>query len=167
MKNTVEISQDVNNAIAVMRNASKWMKESGKIVSKWWDLKNLNSKFLLNYAKPEEFYVALVDSKPAVAAILQLSQSAQDWKSVDKGKSKSALYMHWLCVSREFAGIGMPKIMVDFAEQHAKQNNVKFLRADTNADVMKLRKIYENLGFELVTIEQEDYRRTAFYQKNA
>ncbi len=29
----------------------------------------------------------------------------------------------------------------------------------------KLRKIYENLGFHLVATIQEDYRKTAFYQK--
>ena len=164
-KKNVEIVQDVDKSISVMRNSSKWMKKSEKTVSKWWDLKNLNSKFLLKYAKPGEFYVVLADNKPAAAAILQLSQNAQDWKSVGKGKSKSALYIHWLCVSREFARMGMPKIIIDFAKQHAKQNNVKLLRVDTNAEEMKLRKIYEDLGFKLVSIEQEGYRRTAFYEE--
>ncbi len=78
------------------------MKEKNIPISKWWDLKNLNKGFLLQYAKPEEFYVVLVDSKPATAAILQMNQNAQDWKNVDKNKSKKALYIHWLCVSKEF-----------------------------------------------------------------
>ncbi|MEK7451230.1 MAG: GNAT family N-acetyltransferase, partial [Patescibacteria group bacterium] len=76
-----------------------------------------------------------------------------------------ALYVHYLCVHRDFAGTGLPKLMIDFAAQKALENNIKLLRVDTNASMMKLRKIYEELGFTLVGIEQEDYRKTAFYQK--
>ena len=69
-------------------------------------------------------------------------------------------------VERQYASTGMPKLLVDFAEQKAIENNIDFLRADTNAQIMKLRNVYENIGFSLVSIEQEDYRQTAFYQKS-
>lgn len=55
--------------------------------------------------------------------------------------------------------------MIDFAEKKTLENNINLLRVDTNADEMKLRKIYEKLGFSLVLVEKEDYRNTAFYQK--
>lgn len=161
----VKVVQDIDKAIFVMQDAGKWLEETGKKPSKWWQLKNLNRKFLLQYAKPQEFYVALVDRKPAAAAVLQLSQNAQDWQSVDKGKPQKALYIHWLCVHRDFRGKNMSKVMVDFSEQLAKDKGAGLLRADTNAKETKLRKIYEDLGFRLVEIEQEDYRKTAFYQK--
>ncbi len=152
---SLEIVQDVNQAISVIRNAARWLKDSGKNPSKWWQLKNLNRKFLFRYVKPNEFYVILVNKKPAAAAILQLSQNAQDWKHVDKNRPQPALYIHWLCVHRQFAGRGLPKIMVDFAAKLAKENNINLLRADTDADETKLRKIYRS-----------DSRRTAFYQKS-
>ena len=161
----VKVIQGIDKAIFVMRDAGKWLEETGKKPSKWWRLENLNRKFLLQYAKPQEFYVAQVDGKPAAVAILQFSQNAQDWQSVDKGKPRKALYIHWLCVHRDFRGKNMPKVMVDFAEQLAKEKGVEFIRADTNAEETKLRKIYEDLGFRLVAVEQEDYRKTAFYQK--
>jgi len=164
-KKPIRIIQNVNQTISVMRDAGKWLLESGKKPSKWWQLQNLNRKFLFQYAKQEEFFVGLVDNKPAVAAILQIDQKAQNWKSIDKGTPQLALYIHWLCVHRQFAGMGLPKAMVDFATQLAKERNIKLLRADTNAKEMQLRKIYENLGFRLVGVEQEDYRKTAFYQK--
>ena len=166
-RKSIKIIQDVDRAILVMRNAGKWLEESGKKPSKWWRSENLNRKFLLRYAKPEEFYVALVDDKPVAAAILQLSQNAQAWKSVDKDNPRLALYIHWLCVHRESAGMGLPKVIVDFAERLARKHNVNLLRADTNAEEMKLRKIYEDLEFSLITVEQEDYRKTAFYQKRS
>ena len=162
----IEIIQDMDQAISVLRNVSRWMEDSGKNPSKWWKLENLNSDFLSQYAKPEEFYVVLVDRKSAAAAIIQANQNSQDWSFIDKGKSTTAMYIHWLCVDRQFAGMGLPKIMVDFAEQQARDRNIKFLRVDTNADEMKLRSIYEKLGFHLVTIKKEDYRKTAFYQKD-
>ena len=152
-------------AISVMRNAGKWLLESGKKPSKWWQLQNLNREFLLEYAKLEEFYVGTIRDKGAVAAILQFSQTSQDWQSIDKNNPKPALYIHWLCIDPKFAGMGLPKLMIDFAAQKAQSNNVNLLRADTNASEMKLRKIYEELGFDLVGIGQEDYRQTAFYQK--
>lgn len=160
-----KVVQDIDKAIYVMHNAGKWLLETGKNPSKWWQPQNLNRGFLLQYAKPQEFFVALVNGKPAAAAILQSAQGAHDWQDIDKGRPQSALYIHWLCVDRQFAGMGLPKLMIDFAKRHAQEKNIKLLRVDTNADEMKLRKIYEDLGFHLVTIEQEDYRKTAFYQK--
>ena len=164
-KSSVKVVQNMDKAISIMRSASKWMKESGLHVSKWWSLENLNKDFLLQYAKPEEFYVILVDSKPAAAAILQPSQNAQNWKNVDKNKAKHAMYIHWLCVSKEFRGKKIPKFMIDFAAKLAKENGIKLLLADTNAEKIKLMKIYKNLGFNLVAKLQEDYRKTAFYEK--
>ena len=148
-----------------MRDAGKWLEETDRKTSKWWQLKNLNRKFLFQYANPKEFYAALIDERPAAAAILQVSQNAQDWQSIDKDKPPKALYIHWLCVHRDFRGKNIPKKIVDFAEKLAKKSGVKLLRADTNAKEMKLRKVYESLGFKLAALEQEGYRKTALYQK--
>jgi len=161
----IKIVQDMDKSISVMYNVGKWLDESGKKPSKWWKPENLNRDFLLQYAKTDEFYVVLVNGKKAAAAILQFNQNSQDWKCIDKNELVPALYIHWLCVARQYSGRGLPKVIVDFAEQQAINKGIRFLRVDTNAQEMKLRKIYENLGFDLISIEQEDYRQTAFYQK--
>src|SRR3989344_423454 len=158
------IVQNMDQAIAVMHGVGKWTEESGMNPSKWWKPENLNQEFLLQYIKPEEFYVALADGEPAAAEILQTSQDAQDWQNIDKEKLRPALYIHWLCVDRKFAGKGLPKVMIDFAKRFANEKGLNLLRVDTSADETKLRKVYEDLGFKLVAEEQEDYRKTAFYQ---
>ncbi len=163
---SITIIQDMDQAIRVMRNAGEWMKESGKNPSKWWQLKSLNQEFLLQHAKQEEFYVGLVGGVPAVAAVFILLKDNPDWKSVDKDHSQRALYIHWLCVERQFVGKGFPKLMVDFGGRLAKKNGVVLLRLDANADEKKLQDIYEDFGFRLVGTKQEDYRKTAFYQKS-
>lgn len=159
----IKIVNNIDQAILVMRDAGKWLEESGKKPSKWWQLQNLNRDFLLHYAKPEEFYVALVDGTPAGAMILQFTQTAQEWPSLDN--NDRSLYVHWLCVAREFAGQGLPKMLIDFAEKYAHKHGATQLRLDTNASEMKLRSIYEQLGFVLVTEVKEDYQTTALYQK--
>ena len=100
----ISIVKDMDRAIEVMSGIGKWMEKSGQNPSKWWKPENLNRKFLLQYAKPEEFFVALADRKPAAAAILQFSQNAQDWKNIDKDNPQKSLYIHWFCVGREFGG---------------------------------------------------------------
>ena len=57
---TLNIIQNVDQAIFVFRDAGKWLLESGKKLSKWWQLRNLNKKFLFEYAKPEESYVGVI-----------------------------------------------------------------------------------------------------------
>lgn len=161
----MKIIQDLDQAVAVMRSVGTWMNASGKNPSKWWLLRNLNRMFLLRHAKEDEFYVGLAGGVPAVAAALMIIDNNEDWKSIDKGIPKKALYIHWLCVDRRFAGRSLPKQMVDFAARLAKKNGVGLLRLEANADKKKLQDIYEDLGFRLVGTKQEDYRRTAFYQK--
>jgi hypothetical protein len=122
---SVKFTQDMDLAISVMRNAGEWLLGSGKNSSKWWQPQNMNREFLLRYANPEEFYAGLVDEKPGVAAILQFDQRNQDWTSVNKNQPQKALYIHWLCVHRQFASKGLPKIMIDFATKKALENNFK------------------------------------------
>jgi GNAT superfamily N-acetyltransferase len=163
---TVEVIQDIEQAIPVLSNVSRWMLESGMNPSRWWHPDNMNKTFLLKYAEPEEFYVALVDGKPAAVEVLQWDQRNQDWGRVDKEESPPALYIYWLCVDREFAGQDLPKVMVSFAEEVAISRNVSLVRVDTNASEMRLREIYEDLDFQLVATEQDNYRATAFYQRS-
>jgi ribosomal protein S18 acetylase RimI-like enzyme len=160
----ITVEKDMDRAIGVMREASRWLSETGKPVSKWWKLENLNLSFLCQYARPEEFYVLSVDSQPAAAAILQISQNAQDWQVVDREGNHKALYVHWLCVGYDFHGQGLSQKMIDFAKELAREQNITMLRADTNASEDKLRDVYESLGFQLVTILKEDYRQTALYE---
>lgn len=161
----MKIIQDMDRAIGVMRSAGTWLAVSGKNPSKWWKLENLNRTFLLKHAKIDEFYVGMIGGIPAVAAVLMIINDNQDWKTIDKDNPQRALYIHWLCVDRQFAGQGLPKVMVDFSQRLAKKNGISMLRLDAKADKEKLQDIYEDLGFRLVGTKQEDYRTSAFYQK--
>lgn len=165
--NSVNIIQDIDKSIEVMLDAAKWLESSGKEPSVYWQSKNMNRQYLSKHAEPNEFYVAMIQDQPAASMILQNSERNQSWQAVDGSKPKKALYVHWLCVNREYAGKNLPRTMIDYAVQKAKSMNLKLLRLDTQADNIKLCQIYEKLGFHLTGRETDDKGfRTAFYLLN-
>jgi hypothetical protein len=91
---TILFVQDVDQSIQVMHNVGSWMEISGLQPSKWWNPANMNRKFLLQHADPNEFFVALVDGQPAASMVLQESERNQSWRTVDGEYSKTALYIH-------------------------------------------------------------------------
>lgn len=163
----ITIVQDVDMALSVLHEVGTWLETSGKNPNKWWQPQHMNRDFMLQQAEPNEFYVALVDNIPAAAVILQDNQRNQDWHYIDKEKEVKALYIHWLCVARKFAGQDLPKVLIAFATEFAKKNNLSVLRLDTNAEEKKLMEMYKKLGFHLMGIDKEDYRNAAFFQKEA
>jgi len=158
------IVRDMKSSLLVMKEASKWLEESGKNPNKWWQQKNLTPEFLLRFVKAEEFYVVMIHGVPAASAVLQITDSNQ-WEIIDGNKPAKALYIHWLCVSRQFAGTGLPARLIEHAEKLARMSDVSLIREDTNADEPKLTNIYASHGFILVRVLDEGYRNTAYYQK--
>lgn len=162
--NNIEIINDMDKSIKVMFEAGTWMKDNGHEYSEWWDPNNMNKTFLSLHAEPNEFFVALVGEKAAASVILQDNERNQSWKYVDKNNPQKALYVHWLCVSRQFSGTGLPSKMITFAKEYAKKRSLSLLRLDTQADEPKLCNLYEGLGFYLVDIDHTDTHPTAFFQ---
>jgi len=160
-----EIVQNADKAIAVMQNVSMWMQGEGMHLSEWWQPQNMNPDFLFHHVEPNEFYTAIVDGKPVASVVLQDSERNQSWKSIDGVNPQRALYVHWLCVARDFSGKGFSKVMVEFAAEEAKKRGFKLLRLDTDANEPKLCELYESLGFQLMGTEQEGDHKTAFYQR--
>lgn len=162
---TIEIRADAPAAIEVIKHVGTWMLEAGLHPSEWWLPENMNSDFLGEYAQPDEFFVVTMDGEPAASAIIQTEQNAQDWSSVDGVDTPPALYVHWVAVARKFAGQGLPRILIDFAEEQARLKDRPVIRLDTNADEPKLRALYESLGFTSVGIIDEGDERTVLYEK--
>lgn len=160
----ITVVQDMDKAVAVMREAGNWLLTSGKNPNKWWHPDSLTTDFLLRYVKPHEFYVITVDGISAAAVVLQITDTPQ-WNHIDGDHPKRALYIHWLCVARKFAGKGMPSRLIALAEATARDKKLRFLRVDTNADEPKLRRMYESWGFVGIAERNEGYRKTIFYQK--
>lgn len=165
-KRNVEIITDLDKAIEVLRDASRFMSDTGKSVSKWWSLENLNKEFLLQHTKPDEWFVALIDGKPASCVVLQQNDiNKEDWSHVAEGKHEDSLYVHWLATHRDFAGQNASKILMDYAEELARKKGLSLVRLDVDSSNDKLREIYDKLDYKHILDKDEGYRTTSFYQK--
>lgn len=61
--------------------------------------------------------------------------------------------------------MNLPKTMIEFATRYVHKKSLKLLRLDADASKEKLMKIYEDLDFRLMGIDQEKDRSTAFFEK--
>jgi ribosomal protein S18 acetylase RimI-like enzyme len=148
----------------VLSECCKWLESTGKY-SEHWQSKNMHRQFMLQYTEESEFYVILREKNPVATMVLQDNQRNQSWACVDGKEDIKALYVHWLCVHPEYRGIGLPKILIDFAEKKSVEIGRRILRLDADAKIPQLMKIYRDLGFDLVHIEEEKESKIAFFQK--
>jgi GNAT superfamily N-acetyltransferase len=158
------ILQDMDKAIEVMFNVGNWMENSGLETGEWWKPENMNREFLLKHTEPNEYFVITIDDKPAASMVLQETERNQSWKPIDGETPQKALYIHWVCVNRDFAGKGLSKKLIDFAKNEAQKRGFSRLRLDTIAEEKKLCAVYEKIGFVLMGSEKEGEHLTAFYQ---
>lgn len=163
-KQSIKIIQNPDIAIDIMYKVGQWLVDTGLNPEEYYLPENMNKEYLLKHVEPEEFYVVLINDKPAASVILQENERNQSWECVDGKDKKEALYIHWLTVNREFAGQGLPRIVLDFAIGQAKKRGYKLIRLDTIASQPKLRKVYDNLGFTPVHIGEGEFEDTVFYE---
>lgn len=161
----IEIRPDMDASIEVIRHAGAWLQETKGETSEWWDPEVVSADFLSPHAKPDEFFVAFVDGRPAATAIIQATQDMQDWSSVDGEAEPNALYIHYVATEREFASQGLVTYLMDKAIQLAKERGIPVLRLDTNADEPKLCDLYEAHDFVSVGIVPEEGHRTVLYER--
>lgn len=137
------LSGDIDATINIMKEVTNWGQSVGLKV--WKDEDITKEKLMLN-TNEGDFYIGQVSDDNACCMILQWNDTIF-WP---KAKDNEAGYIHKLCVRRKYSGIGLSKEMVQFAIEECKKRNLKYLRLDTGWHKMKLRNLYESLGFELV-----------------
>lgn len=153
------VYNQVEEAISVMKEVAKWGREQGFRV--WLDEWLTPEELLTDEAKPENFCIGEIDGKIACAFILQRSDSDY-WKD---SSDVQAVYLHKLCVRREYAHRNMTKIVIEAIKEECRKHGIKYIRLDTGLDEKVVRKIYLNAGFKIVDIIDFDNGRSmALYE---
>lgn len=153
------VCNKLEEAIAVMKEVAKWGREQGYRV--WPDEWLTPDELITEDAKPENFCIGKIDGKTACAFILQNSDS-EYWKD---SSNAEAVYLHKLCVKREYAHRNMAKLVVEAIKEECRKNDIKYIRLDTGLDEKVVRKIYLNAGFKIVDIIDFDNGRSmALYE---
>ena len=151
-----------DEAIKVMKEVARWGRERGFRV--WLDEWLTPKELITEVAKPENFCIGKVDRKIACAFILQKSDSDY-WKD---SSEVQAVYLHKLCVKREYAHRNMTKLVVEAIREECRKKGIKYIRLDTGLDEKVVRKIYLNAGFKIVDIiDYDNGRSIALYEKSS
>ena len=159
MENIEIVYNQLDAAIAVMREVAQWGREKGFRV--WLDEWLTPEELLTDEVKPENFYIGTVDGKTACAFILQRRDS-EYWKD---SSEVQAVYLHKLCVKREYAHRNMSRLVVEAIKEECRKNGIKYIRLDTGLDEKVVRKIYLNAGFKIVDIiDYDNGRSVALYE---
>ena len=122
------IYNQLEESISIMKEVAKWGREQGFQV--WLDEWLTPAELLTDEAKSENFCVGKVDGKTACAFILQNSDS-EYWKD---SSDVQAVYLHKLCVKREYAHRNMTKAVVEAIKEECRKNGIKYVRLDTGLD---------------------------------
>lgn len=153
------VYNQVEKAVSVMREVAKWGRENGFRV--WLDEWLTPEELVTDEAKPENFCVGVINGKIACAFILQRSDSAY-WKD---SFDVQAVYLHKLCVKREYAHRNMTGLVVEAIKEECRKKGIKYIRLDTGLDEKVVRKIYLNAGFKIVDIiDYDNGRSVALYE---
>ena len=136
----------VDEAISVMKEVAEWGRNEGFRV--WLDEWLTPEELLTEEAKSDNFYIGKVNGKTACAFILQHSDVTY-WGNRPLNE---AVYLHKLCVKREYAHRGMTKAVVEAIRNECRNKGIKYIRLDTGLDEKVVRKIYLRAGFKIVDI---------------
>jgi GNAT superfamily N-acetyltransferase len=147
----------------ILQEVASWLEARGEPL---WPLASIQPEALLRKNKLDEFYLGFVSAELASCMILQDLDQAF-WPDDTVGE---ALYLHKLAVRREFAGLGLSQLMLDWAKAKALEQGRRFLKLDTVSSMPKLNKLYKDYGFSycgekqvgiyLVSLYQLDLRET-------
>ncbi|TDQ42866.1 GNAT family N-acetyltransferase [Aureibacillus halotolerans] len=143
---------------SILLEAVQWLNDEDKAM---WTIEDVSKGHILKQYALEEMYIGFVQGTPAATIVLQ-EIDRFFWPNESKGDS---LFLHKLCVRRQFSGQGLASCMIDFAKNEARKQNKAFLRLDCAADRPALCAFYEANGFKKVR-EQRVFDRfdTAFYE---
>ena len=112
-------------------------------------------------AQPENFCVGTIDGEIACAFILQWADSDY-WPDTPKYESA---YLHKFCVRRNFAGMGMTKLVTEAIRAECRKRGIRYIRLDTGLDEKAVRKIYLKTGYKIVDIiDYPNGQSMALYQ---
>lgn len=86
----------------------------------------------------------------------------EEYKAVNwKYQNVRALVIHRLCISPQYQGKGAAKVLVKFADEHARKNGYASIRLDTFIYNERACRLYKSFGYEIVG--KVNFRKGEFY----
>ncbi|HEX3271392.1 MAG TPA: GNAT family N-acetyltransferase [Ktedonobacterales bacterium] len=128
--------------IEIHEDVARWLWSRG---IRQWEPGTFPRERLIACIERGEVYLVRLDDVPVGMAILQEADEYTWGARLD-----DALYLHGLRVLRAYAGRGIGRAILRWAEEQVTTRGRIYLRLDCMADNAKLRAYYEDAGFRCV-----------------
>ncbi|HEY7319136.1 MAG TPA: GNAT family N-acetyltransferase [Candidatus Binatia bacterium] len=133
-------SEDTNAVADILREAAAWLEERGV---PQWRQDELQHNRIVAEVDSGQFFLAECDSVPAGTVKFQL-EDRLFWPDVPQDDSA---FIHRLAVKRRFAGGEISSALILWAIARTHAVGRRYLRLDCEASRVRLRAVYERLGF--------------------
>jgi protein-tyrosine phosphatase len=146
--------------IEIHEDAARWLWARG---IHQWKTRTFPRDRLIARIERGEVYLARLDGAPVGMVILQEADE-DTWGA----RPDDALYLHGLRVLRAYAGRGIGRAILRWAEEQVAARGRIYLRLDCLADNGKLRAYYEDAGYRHVgekTWEDGPLWRSSLYEQ--
>ncbi|MDR3113016.1 MAG: GNAT family N-acetyltransferase [Endomicrobium sp.] len=151
---------DIDEAVSIMRQASKRLIDSGK---KMRDLQDLSFEKI---GRPKDEYIVMYNSFEGAARAILSFEDKDFWHEIPINTSG---FIHKLSVRRKYAKSGAAQKLMEYAEQICKNKGISALRLDCGPHRKSLVKFYEDMGLKLQNVKAISYKSkvidTALYAK--
>lgn len=150
---------DVDDVISIIVEVAHWLHSRG--IDQWWPTDRFKRRQpWIERAKHGELYLARLSNAPIATLTIQ-------WEDVPTWgeQAPNAGYIHRLAVRRVFAGKGIGRALLSWAEESIKAKMKEFSRLDCWAKNTALRAYYESVGYALVKETKVYGYDTALYEK--
>jgi len=135
-------AEHASDAVSILKEAAAWALNRGILV---WRTDELREQDFREAALLGELVMGFHDGQ-AVATMLLQSSDPIYWPEIAPNTS---LFLHKIAVRRAHAGRGWLGRLVEFADQNARQRDIRWLRLDT-LHGPPLRHLYEQHGFSVI-----------------
>lgn len=135
---------DLDQVLSILVQAAEWLKLRG--IRQWGhylDGATEEKQELLQAIERGEVYLVRQGERPAGTVTLQVAPSEWDRQIWGDDAADDALYVHRFAVSRDFAGQGLGKHLLDFAEERGRTLGKRYLRLDCVGHNRRLNEYYK------------------------
>jgi N-acetylglutamate synthase-like GNAT family acetyltransferase len=152
---------ELNSVLLLLKEAALWLQK--RKINYWEDWICPPAHFI-DWIKQgfeqKEFYMVEKDGC-AIGCFRLQWEDPLFWGN----QEYNAGYIHSFTISRNLAGQGIGRRVLDLIEFHCRQNEKELLRLDCGVDIKGLRKYYEQYGFKPVGEVTVLGERLVLYEK--
>jgi GNAT superfamily N-acetyltransferase len=132
--------QDVRALAEILQEAARWLEDRGMAM---WQMDELRPSRIAEEVNSGLFFLAERDGEAAGTIGFQLEDKLF-WPDTEQ---EDSAFIHRLAIRRRFAGGDVSSALILWAIARAHSLGRRYLRLDCEASRLRLREIYERIGF--------------------